>query len=94
AETWNVLGQSFGGFTTLAYLSTDAASLDRVYITGGLSTIDRTPDEVYALCYDKMRDASECYYRRFPAHRDRMRRLVDLAASGGIVLPGGEVVSP
>lgn len=94
AETWNVLGQSFGGFTTLAYLSTDAASLDRVYFTGGLSTIDRTPDEVYALCYDKMRDASERYYRRFPEHRDRVRALVDLAASDGIVLPDGEVVSP
>ncbi|MDQ0612705.1 pimeloyl-ACP methyl ester carboxylesterase [Microbacterium sp. W4I4] len=94
AETWNVLGQSFGGFTTLAYLSTDAGSLDRVYFTGGLSTIDRTPDEVYALCYDKMRDASERYYRRFPEHRDRVRALVDLAASGGIVLPDGEVVSP
>lgn len=94
AERWNVLGQSFGGFTTLAYLSTDAASLDRVYITGGLSTIDRTPDEVYALCYDKMRDASERYYRRFPEHRERMRALVDLAAAGDIVLPDGEVVSP
>lgn len=94
AETWNVLGQSFGGFTTLAYLSTDDASLDRVYFTGGLSTIDRTPDEVYALCYDKMRDASERYYRRFPEHRDRMRVLGDLAAAGGLVLPDGELVSP
>ncbi|WP_309128435.1 alpha/beta fold hydrolase [Microbacterium sp.] len=94
AEHWSVLGQSFGGFTTLAYLSTAASSLDRVYITGGLSTIDRSPDEVYALCYDKMREASERYYRRFPEHRDRMRRLVDLAASGKIVLPDGEVVSP
>lgn len=93
-ERWNVLGQSFGGFTTLAYLSTDAASIDTAYLTGGLSTVTRTPDEVYALCYDKMRDASERYYRRFPEHRDRMRRLVDLAASGAIVLPDGEVVSP
>ena len=93
AAKWNVLGQSFGGFTTLAYLSTDAASLDRVYFTGGLSTIDRTPDEVYALCYDKMRDASERYYRRFPEHRDRMRRLADLALAGRITLPDGEVVS-
>ncbi|MFD5225597.1 alpha/beta fold hydrolase [Microbacterium sp. NPDC058342] len=92
-ETWSVLGQSFGGFTTLAYLSTDADALDRVYITGGLSTIDRSPDEVYALCYDKMREASERYYRRFPEHRDRMRRLADRAAAGGIVLPDGEVVS-
>jgi len=94
AERWNVLGQSFGGFTTLAYLSTNAASVDTAYLTGGLSTVTRTPDEVYALCYDKMRDASERYYRRFPEHRDRMRRLVDLADSGAIVLPDGEVVSP
>ena len=94
ADRWNVLGQSFGGFTTLAYLSTAASSIDAAYLTGGLSTVTRTPDDVYALCYDKMRDASERYYRRFPEHRDRMRRLVDLAASGGIVLPDGEVVSP
>ncbi|MDN3445382.1 alpha/beta fold hydrolase [Microbacterium sp. APC 3901] len=94
AETWSVLGQSFGGFTTLAYLSTDADSLADVFITGGLSTVNRHPDEVYALCYDKMRAASEKYYRRFPEHRVVMRRLVDRAAAGDIVLPDGEVVSP
>nr|WP_314844141.1 alpha/beta fold hydrolase [uncultured Microbacterium sp.] len=94
ARTWSVLGQSFGGFTTLAYLTTDAASLEDVFITGGLSTVTRHPDEVYALCYDKMRTASERYYRHFPHHREKMRRLVDLAAAGDIVLPDGEVVSP
>ncbi|WP_314647779.1 alpha/beta fold hydrolase [uncultured Microbacterium sp.] len=94
AERWSVLGQSFGGFTTLAYLSTHAESLTDVFITGGLSAVGRHPDDVYALCYDKMRDASERYYRRFPAHRDAMRRLVDHAAAGDIVLPDGEVVSP
>ncbi|MFF5626745.1 alpha/beta fold hydrolase [Microbacterium sp. NPDC012755] len=93
AATWSVLGQSFGGFTTLAYLTTDAASLENVFITGGLSTVTRSADEVYTLCYDKMRTASEKYYRRFPEHRDAMRRLVDLASAGGITLPDGEVVS-
>ena len=93
ARTWNTLGQSFGGFTTLAYLSTDAASLNDVYITGGLSAVGRHPDDVYALCYDKMRVMTERYYRRFPEHRDAMRRLVDLADAGDIVLPSGEVVS-
>ena len=93
AATWNTLGQSFGGFTTLAYLSADAGSLDDVYITGGLSAVGRTPDDVYALCYDKMRVMTERYYRRFPEHRDAMRRLVDLADAGRIVLPSGEVVS-
>lgn len=93
AETWNTLGQSFGGFTTLAYLSTDAASLDNVYITGGLSAVGRHPDDVYAACYDKMRVMTERYYRMFPHHRDAVRRLVDLADAGKIVLPTGEVVS-
>lgn len=93
AATWSVLGQSFGGFTTLAYLSTDAASLDHVFFTGGLSAVGRHPDDVYALCYDKMRTASEKYYRRFPGHRDAMRRLIDRADAGDIVLPDGEVVS-
>lgn len=93
ATTWSVLGQSFGGFTTLAYLSTDASSLERVYITGGLSAVGRHPDDVYSLTYDKMRIESERYYRRFPGHRDRIRRVVDLAADGRLVLPDGEVVS-
>ncbi len=91
--TWSVLGQSFGGFTTLAYLSTDADSLDHVYFTGGLSAVGRPPEQVYALCYDKLRTESERYYRRFPGHRDVMRQLVDRAQAGQIVLPTTEVVS-
>lgn len=93
AATWSVLGQSFGGFTTLAYLSTDAASLDRVYFTGGLSGVGVNPDDVYAATYGKLRTATLNYYRRFPAHRDAVQRLVDLAADGRIDLPDGEVVS-
>ena len=93
ADTWSVLGQSFGGFTTLAYITTDAPSLEHVFITGGLSAVGRHPDDIYALTYDKMRDASERYYHRFPAHRDAMRRVADRAAAGEIVLPDGEVLS-
>ncbi|WES62754.1 alpha/beta fold hydrolase [Microbacter sp. GSS18] len=93
ASTWSVLGQSFGGFTTLAYLTTDAASLEHVFITGGLSAVGRHPDDVYALTYDKMRAASERYYRRFPGHRDAMRRVIDVAVDGELVLPTGEVAS-
>ncbi|RRJ85802.1 alpha/beta fold hydrolase [Gulosibacter macacae] len=93
-ETWSTLGQSFGGFTTLHYLSTHPESLEHVYITGGLSAIDRPADDVYALCYDKMRVNTEAYYRRFPEHREIVRDLVARAEAGEIVLPDGEVVSP
>ena len=93
AATWSVLGQSFGGFTTLAYLSTDPSSLEQVYFTGGLSAVGRPPEDVYALCYDKLRTESLRYYRRFPAHREAMRRLAGLAEAGQIILPTTEVVS-
>ncbi|MEU1970279.1 alpha/beta fold hydrolase [Microbacterium sp. NPDC019599] len=93
AATWSVLGQSFGGFTTLSYLSTDAASLADIYITGGLSAVGRHPDDVYSLTYERMRVESERYYRRFARHRDAMRRLIDRADAGRIVLEDGEVVS-
>jgi pimeloyl-ACP methyl ester carboxylesterase len=94
AKTWNTLGQSFGGFTTLHYLSRHATAIDRAYFTGGLSAIDRPADDVYALCYDKMRARSQWYYRRFPEHRPVMHDLVSRAAQGEITLPDGEIVSP
>lgn len=93
ASRWSVLGQSFGGFTTLAYLTSAPASLREAYFTGGLSAVGRHPDEIYALTYDKLRTASERYYRRFPHHRDAVRRLAEWAGCHDIVLPDGEVVS-
>lgn len=93
AETWNLLGQSFGGFTTLHYLSTHPDALDQVFITGGLSAIDRPAEEVYANCYGRMQRNSEQFYRSFPQHRDTIRNLVDAANAGEIILPTGEVVS-
>ncbi|MFD2675179.1 alpha/beta fold hydrolase [Gulosibacter bifidus] len=90
---WSVLGQSFGGFTTLHYLSRYADSLREVYFTGGLSAVGRHCDDVYRTCYDQMRTISERYYRRFPEDREVIRGLVDAARNGEIVLPDGEVVS-
>lgn len=93
AQRWNLLGQSFGGFTTLNYLGRYADSIDQAYITGGLSAVGRHCDDVYASCYDRMRELSEAYYRRFPNDRDKFRAIVERAQAGGIVLPTGEVLS-
>lgn len=38
-------------------------------------------------------EASLRYYRRFPEHRDGLRRFADRADAGEVVLPDGEVVS-
>ena len=41
AERWSVLGQSFGGYPTLAYLSTAPDGLREAFFTGGLPPIGR-----------------------------------------------------
>lgn len=40
---WTVLGQSFGGFCTVTYLSMAPEGLDTALITGGLPSSTRTP---------------------------------------------------
>jgi pimeloyl-ACP methyl ester carboxylesterase len=93
AQTWTVMGQSFGGFTTLHYLSVHPESLAGALVTGGLSAVRHSADDVYAETWRIMIEKSEEYYRRFPGDRDRVRALTDLCAQGRITLPNGDAVS-
>lgn len=93
-KRWSLLGQSFGGFTSLTYLCQHPESLAEVYITGGLAPVDHSPDEVYAATYETLRRKSESYYRRFPGDRDRMRAVQSACAAGEVLLPNGDVVTP
>jgi pimeloyl-ACP methyl ester carboxylesterase len=90
---WSVLGQSFGGFCTLHYLSTAPESLREVFFTGGLPPVGRPVDDVYTATFRMMRTLNERYHRRFPGDRARLQPLVTLADAGELLLPGGEPVS-
>lgn len=74
-DRWSILGQSFGGFCAMTYLSLAPQSLAAAYITGGVPPLDKTPDEIYAVTYDRMRDLNHRYYERYPHDRDRVRNL-------------------
>ena len=89
-DSWSLLGQSFGGFTALRYVSAHSESLNEVYFTGGLPAIGTDPATVYATTWEGMKRKSEQFYRAFPGDRDKLARIIDLAeADGGIALPGG-----
>src|SRR5699024_2187281 len=92
AASWSLLGQSFGGFTTLRYLSAAADSVDAALFTGGLPAVGPGMDDVYATTWQGMIARSERYWARFPADRDRFRRLVDAAEGGRLRLPDGQRV--
>ena len=93
-ERWSLLGQSFGGFCATRYACTHAASLETVFLTGGLPAVGRSIEEVYALTYEAMRMRSEEYYARFPADRDRMAALCERAAGGQLRTASGDSVGP
>jgi pimeloyl-ACP methyl ester carboxylesterase len=91
-ERWSLLGQSFGGFTTLRYLSAAAGGVEKALFTGGLPTVGPGMDEVYRTTWEGMAGRSERYWARFPGDRDRFRRLADAAAAGTLRVPGGRSV--
>jgi pimeloyl-ACP methyl ester carboxylesterase len=92
-EKWSVLGQSFGGFCSLHYLSAAPDSLREVFFTGGVPPVGRPVDEIYTATFDRMRQLNRRYHRQFPQDGDRLTRLLDLCAAGEIRGPDGAPVS-
>ncbi|MFI0470668.1 alpha/beta fold hydrolase [Saccharopolyspora sp. 5N102] len=89
-EPWETLGQSYGGFITLTYLSRAPEGLRACYVTGGLPGLNATADEVYARTYPRVRDKVSAYYDRYPGDRDLVRRIADLLARNVVLLPDGD----
>ena len=89
-DRWSVLGQSFGGFCALAYLSLAPDGLREAFFTGGLPPLRRSVDEVYARTYERVLERNRRFYERFPQDRERVRRLAAAVQGGGIALPGGD----
>ena len=89
-ERWSIMGQSFGGFCVLAYLSGFPQSLREAFVCGGLPPIGRPIDDVYELTYASVLDRCRKYYARYPEDRERVRDIHRRIAAEEIVLPTGE----
>ena len=89
-ERWSVLGQSFGGFTSMTYLSVAPAGLREAYITGGLSPIGRPVDDVYGATYRRLIAANRRYDERYPDDRARVREILARLDGEELRLPSGD----
>ena len=74
-DRWSILGQSFGGFCSMAYLSIAPDGLREAFITGGLSPIGRPVDDIYAATYRRVIERTERYFERYPEDRARVREI-------------------
>jgi pimeloyl-ACP methyl ester carboxylesterase len=86
---WSVLGQSFGGFCTVTYLSKAADGIREAFITGGLPGPAATADDVYRRTYPRVRAKTLAHYARYPGDVEQARRVARYLAGTRVPLPDG-----
>jgi len=92
-ERWSILGQSFGGFCAVTYLSIAPEGLREAFITGGLPPLGERIDDVYRATYARTLTACCRYYERYPDDRERVRALCERLDSDDLRLPSGDRLS-
>lgn len=86
---WSVLGQSFGGFCALTYLSIAPEGLREVFITGGLPGLHANADQVYHATYPRVAAKTAAHYARYPGDVAAARRIARHLANNDVRLPNG-----
>ena len=91
-EKWTTLGQSYGGFLTLAYLSTAPEHLEASLITGGLPGLVHV-DDIYRLTYERTAARNRAYLARHPEDETTIREVAAHLRGTEEFLPTGERLS-
>ncbi|MDT0345143.1 alpha/beta fold hydrolase [Streptomyces litchfieldiae] len=87
---WATLGQSYGGFLTLTYLSRAPEALTACYVTGGLPGLPPDAAEVYRRTYPRVAAKNAEFYRRYPQDAERAAAVADVLADTDVRLPDGD----
>lgn len=92
-ERWSILGQSFGGFLSLTYLSLAPHSIDYSFITAGLGDLSGHPDATYEKAFDKVTEETRQFFNDFPFAEKSLDEVIDLVEHSEVRLPTGEMLT-
>ena len=87
---FETLGQSYGGFITLTYLSQAPEGLAACYVTGGLAGLEESAQEVYQLTYQRVIEKNQDYYARYPEDAKIMAKIAQCLTNETVLLPDGD----
>jgi pimeloyl-ACP methyl ester carboxylesterase len=88
-EPWSVLGQSYGGFCAVTYLSRYPQGLREVLITGGLPPLAGSADDYYRKTYPEVARKTRKYFARYPSDLDICTRILEHLHRDEVQLPTG-----
>ena len=89
-QRWSILGQSFGGFCALRYLSAAPQGLERALITGGLASLERPADDVYHATYRRLRARNDAYEERYGGDARGWSEVAEYLVEHDVRFPDGE----
>ncbi len=92
-EPWSVLGQSFGGFCTVSYLSIAPEGIREALICGGLPGLETSAEEVYRVTYPIVAAKNLAHYERYPQDVEQVRRVARHLATAEVRLPSGAALT-
>ncbi|GIU08206.1 alpha/beta hydrolase [Shewanella morhuae] len=90
ADKWAILGQSFGGFCVLHYLSSAPQGISEAYITGGIPSLSRSADDVYLATYQRVLTKNKQFFQRFHDAQHLATRLAKHLCEHEVYLATGE----
>ncbi|EIN07309.1 alpha/beta-hydrolase [Punctularia strigosozonata HHB-11173 SS5] len=91
---WTIMGQSFGGFCSITYLSFHSEGLKEVFVTGGLAPLIENPTPNYEATVNRVIHRNKIYYAKYPRDVKRVRNILDHLSSNKITLPNGGRLTP
>jgi len=89
-EPWSILGQSFGGFCAINYLSYHSHGLKNVFITGGIPPLNAHPDDIYRRTYNRVKEKNDIFYSIFPNAHENACNIADIIQHTNPILPNGD----
>lgn len=93
-QKWSILGQSFGGFCAITYLSFHPEGLKEVFTTGGLAPLVESPDPVYEALIARVVKRNKVYYQKYPKDIKRVKEILAYLSKNELLLPNGGRLTP
>ena len=87
---WVTLGQSYGGFLTLTYLSLFPQGVIASFTTGGIPHVPADATDVYRHTFPRMAAKTKQFYERYPIDIERAAVVADILQSREVTLPNGD----
>ncbi|KAF8079011.1 alpha/beta-hydrolase [Lyophyllum atratum] len=94
SRRWTILGQSFGGFCALTYLSFHPEGLKEVFVTAGLPPLVDSPDHAFRTLEHRVLERNAIYYSKYPNDVERVRDILAFLDVNQVSLPNGGNLSP